>query len=172
MKSKAEFRTKDTQKLNTFQLKAGSLHTLNECENEANLSYVENEVVLVYHCWRHTIRFTFAFAWSSNWGQFHRAAKQNKLLTRKNFLNRFLWLPAKPSYKMYALWLVVCFILLSKILCLAALWNWSLVFNRLLRKVLRVSIIYWAVYSVLGRQSSDVVVWTTQEHQHNIRQYR
>ena len=46
-------------------------------------------------------------------GQFHRAAYQ------KNLLSGFLWLPAMFSLKMYVFWPVVCFILLSKIFCLA-----------------------------------------------------
>ena len=39
---------------------------------------------------------------TSNWCQFHSAAKQETLLTRQ------IWLQAKLSYKMYAFWLVVC----------------------------------------------------------------
>ena len=56
---------------------------------------------------------------STTWGQFHRAALADKIAYQKNLLSRFLWLPAKLSYKMYAFWLVVCFILLSKNICLA-----------------------------------------------------
>ena len=39
------------------------------------------------------------------WTQLHRSAKQ------KIFLSGFPWLPAKLSYKTYAFWLVVCFII-------------------------------------------------------------
>ena len=46
-------------------------------------------------------------------GKFHRAGKQKKLLSR------FHWLPAKLLYKMYAVWLVVCFLLLIRNICLA-----------------------------------------------------
>ena len=46
-------------------------------------------------------------------GQFHRAAKQ------KNLLSRICWLPVKLSDKMFINWLVVCFILLRKVICLA-----------------------------------------------------
>ena len=51
--------------------------------------------------------------------QIHRAALADKIASQINLLSRFLWLPAKLSYKMYAFWLVVCFILLSKNICLA-----------------------------------------------------
>ena len=50
-----------------------------------------------------------------NMAQFQRAAYQ-----QKNVLSRFLWLPAKLSYKMYAFWLAVCFILLSTNVCLVS----------------------------------------------------
>ena len=52
--------------------------------------------------------------------QFYKFAKQ------KNLLSRICQLPAKLSYKMSIKWLVACYILLSKILCLAALWNQAL----------------------------------------------
>ena len=47
-----------------------------------------------------------------------------ELISRKNayqkdLLSRFIRLPAKLSYEVYAFWLVVCFIQLSKIICLA-----------------------------------------------------
>ena len=52
------------------------------------------------------------------WGQFHRAAKQTIIAYQKDLLIGFLWLPAKLSDGIYAFWLVVCFILLSKNICL------------------------------------------------------
>ena len=79
------------------------------------------------------MKFSFMISWKlEDWnermlpntsGQFHRAAKQNKLLSR------FSWLPAKLACKMNVLWLVDCFImlseiyLLSKLLCLACSLN-------------------------------------------------
>ena len=55
-------------------------------------------------------------------GQFHIIdflSRKNHCFTEKKCLSRFLWLPAKLSYKMYEYWLVVCFKLLSKNICLA-----------------------------------------------------
>ena len=42
-------------------------------------------------------------------------ALADKIAHQKNLLSGIIWLPARLSYKMYAFWLVVCFILLSKI---------------------------------------------------------
>ena len=52
-------------------------------------------------------------------GQFHRASKQIKLLTRKVCSVELLGYQLNLSYQMYAFWLVACFILLSKNICLA-----------------------------------------------------
>ena len=46
-------------------------------------------------------------------------SKAEKIAYQKYLLSIFLWLPAKLSYKMYAIWLVVYFKLLSKNICLA-----------------------------------------------------
>ena len=63
-------------------------------------------------------------------GQFHFAAKQTKNAYQTILLSKFYWFPSEVPYKTCIIWLVVCCImlnkkcLLSKILCLAALWNW------------------------------------------------
>ena len=57
-------------------------------------------------------------------------SQAGEIAHHKFLLSKFLWLPAKLSYNMYASWLVVCFITLStsiysaKFSALAALCNW------------------------------------------------
>ena len=86
--------------------------------------------------WPHTVR------WFQSRPNFIDLLSREKFADKKYLLSRFLWLPAKPSYKiMHAFWLVVCFIqmwvfwlawkCLTKIfaeqmLYLTTLWNWPL----------------------------------------------
>ena len=67
-------------------------------------------------------------------------------------------LPAKLSYKAYAFWLVVCFLLLSKIVDLAALRNWPLESPEKLIKTLtygkigaHLTLLFWFWYAVKSK---------------------
>ena len=52
-------------------------------------------------------------------GQVHKSCLADKIAYRKELLSEFILLPAKLSYQIHAFGLVVCFILLSKHICLA-----------------------------------------------------
>ena len=91
-----------------------------------------------------------------------------------DLISRFLWLPVKCSYKMYAFWLVVCLILLSKNICLEAPWNWPQVSRA--HKQVKNHCPYWPKFIVLChrlgyymtvtlRVSNKLLVWH-QLHDH------
>ena len=55
----------------------------------------------------------------SGWSKWQSKPVQNAPVCTFGSTVKFLWLPAKLSYNMYAFWLVVCFILLSRNICWA-----------------------------------------------------
>ena len=84
-----------------------------------------------------------------NLGPISQSCSADKIAYQKILLSGFLWLLAKLSYKMYAFWLVVCFILLIKNICLA---KFSVCTFLILGKIN----IYWCYASQYERNKGNV----------------
>ena len=66
-----------------------------------------------------TINLSFLLDFVKYLGPFSKSCSVDKIPHQKYSLSKFIWLPAKLSYKMYAFWQVVCVIMLSTSICLA-----------------------------------------------------